>query len=621
MPGLVGCVGLDSGLRHKVDTNLITAMRDAITHRDWYKTDDYVNRQGTVAISRVNLNVINRDRQPYLARGGRLKVFLHGEINNDEVAHANPLEFICRLYERDGWDFAAGLNGSFVVVIVDEDEDAVLIANDRIASKPLFLFKDGRAVYFGPEMKSLFLIPSLERKLNLAAVADFLSNGFFTTGHTFVEGLEWMDGATVLKIARGSVTSHKYWEWELRPDRREKSPEYYQEALVALLRQAFRRSLRVDATYGVLLSGGHDSRGILGFYLEQKNDRQLKTISWGREEDTFSSDCAIARRMAQGLGADHRFYRLTAEEVMDTFHEFILLGEGLTWNLWPYDVFHKIREEQGVDVILRGDQCFGNSASYLMHDERTILEQLGLSTLEDIEGYRRALKPHYHRLFCQLDAETTRRVSSRCQAKHVQDRRDFLYLDVRVKYYLNPLNYVKSYAVESFRPLLDNDLLDFVAQLPISYRAGKSLWKRTIAETFPELMSEEIARVRNDVDWAASFRGSAELERWIYGNLTGEENAVSEFLDRDGLTGLLDAFFAAPADVSSRPTLRGRVAQRIKAMSPTVFHHAHKSFYRIKQRLGQPVYGLPVNRVIIRLLVLKAWGDVFLNYPVVRTAD
>ena len=269
MPGLVGVVSLDG---FEMDSSLMPAMRDAIRHRDWYKIDDYVNAKGTVAISRVHLGITNRDKQPYVARSGRVKIFLHGEIYNDEAASSNPLEFIYRLYEKKGLDFASFLNGSFVIVIVDEDEDAVLIANDRIAYKPLFYFSDGQALYFGPEMKSLLLVPSLERKLNLAAVADFLANGCFTREHTLIEGLETVDRSTVLKLTTGGITRHKYWEYGFGRTDRDQGVEYYQETLAGLLRQAVRRRLRTDNTYGILLSGGYDSRGILGSYLEVRID-------------------------------------------------------------------------------------------------------------------------------------------------------------------------------------------------------------------------------------------------------------------------------------------------------------------------------------------------------------
>ncbi|MDY6876432.1 MAG: asparagine synthase-related protein [Chloroflexota bacterium] len=621
MPGLVGIVSINGD---KINPRLMPAMRDAIKHRDWYEIDDYVNARGTVAISRVNLGIINKDKQPYPARNGRVKVFLHGEIYNDQATDSNPLEFIYRLYEKHGLDFASFLNGSFVVVIVDEDEDIVLVANDRIAAKPLFYFNDRRAVYFGPEMKSLLLVPALKRELNLAAVADFLTNGQFTREHTLIEHLKTVDSATVLKITPGRVTQHKYWEHPLKygfqQEGKKHSQRYYQERLDDLLHQAISRRLRIDNTYGILLSGGYDSRGILGYYLQETHGQEIHTISWGREEDILNSDCAIAKKLAQKLGADHKFYKLTAEEVIDNFCDFILLGEGRTWFPESYDVFHRIREQQGVNIVLRGDEWLG-SESPLVHDEHTMFRKLSFMTLKNIRDYQRILKPTYYQLFCKLDAETIRYISSRCSAKNIYDRKDFFFVDVLLKYGLNPLNYVKSFALESFTPLLDYDILDFVSTLPVKYRLDKNLYRKTVEEMFPELF-EEVAQIRNDIDWATSFRGSPDLQRFVYQNLLEKQSILGEFIDLDNLKNELDAFFA-PSVVGPATKIRAGVktsALKLLEISPAAYNFAHKCSYYAQKWRGNVRDYLPPENLIIRLLILKVWGDVFLDYPVVSAS-
>jgi asparagine synthetase B (glutamine-hydrolysing) len=617
MPGLVGVVSINGD---KIDPSLMPAMRDAIRHRDWYEIDDYVDPRGTVAISRVNLGVINKDRQPYSARNDQVKVFLHGEIYNDSVVDSNPLDFIYRLYEKQGLDFASFLNGSFVVVIVDENEDVVLVANDRIAAKPLFCFNDGRAIYFGPEMKSLLLVPTLKRELNLAGVADFLTNGQFTREHTLIEHLEAVDSATVLKITPGGIARHRYWEHPLKygfqQDCREHSRREYQEQLDGLLRKAVSRRLRTDNTYGILLSGGWDSRGILGYYLQERHGQELYTISWGREEDIPNSDCAIAKRLAQKLGAHHTFYRLTAEEVIDNFRDFILLGEGRTWFPESYDVFHRIREQQGMDILLRGDEWLG-AESLRVHDEHSMFRSLSLRALKNIADYQRVLKPSYHRQFCELDAETIRYISSRCSAKNIHDRKDFFFIDVLVKYFLNPLNYVKNFALESFTPLLDYDILDLVGTLPAKHRVDKRLYRKTVLSRFPEIF-REVAKRRNDIDWAASFRSSPELERFVYRELVEEQNIFSEFIDIDGLKSELDAFFAIPVDPSIETRAKTSALELLETW-PAAHHFAHKCSYYVRKWRGQVRDLLPPEELIMRLLVLKVWGDVFLNYPVART--
>ncbi|RKY26350.1 MAG: hypothetical protein DRP79_05055, partial [Planctomycetota bacterium] len=384
MPGLIGIISTNG---KRVNQDLARAMRNAIRHQDWYMVDDYVNERGTVAISRVHLGIIGQGKQPFSARNDKIRVFLYGEIYNDGAANSNPLEFIYRLYEKEGSNFASFLNGSFTIVIVDEYKDTVLFANDRIATKPIFYFYDGKALYFGPEIKSLLGVSSLKKKLNLVAVADFLANGHFTADHTLIEGLETLDRATVLEVKNSTIARRQYWEFELEEGKPDRGAAYYREKLSGLLRLAVRRRLRTDNTYGILLSGGYDSRAILGCYLEARGNDGLHTISWGRAEDIPNGDCAIAKRLAHKLGADHHFYRLAAEEIIENFRDFVWLGEGLTWFPESYQVFHRIREQQDIEIVMRGDECFGWNWS-TVHDEHTMFRALDLRTLRYVPAYQ-----------------------------------------------------------------------------------------------------------------------------------------------------------------------------------------------------------------------------------------
>jgi asparagine synthetase B (glutamine-hydrolysing) len=604
MPGLVGAIG------DRVNPELVVAMRRVITHRDWYQTEDYASPDGGAAISRVHLGIV-KGKQPYTGRNGRVQVFLHGEIYSDG-AGLDPLEHIYRLYDKHGQDFASFLNGSFAVVILDQDKQIALIANDRIASKPLYYFQDNQAIYFAPEIKSLLLIPSLERKINPAAVADFLANGHLITEHTLIEGIRSMDSASVLQCKRGQVTRHRYWSFEINEEERDRGPEYYRQELAGLLRQAVHRCLQVNGRYGLLLSGGYDSRGILGCYLEEGRNQELETVSWGREEDIPDSDCAVAKRLAQKLGARHGFYRLSGQEVLDNFREFMWLGEGLTDFPEAFEVFHRIRERQKIDIVLRGDECFGYSRWTTVHDDLSMFRALDLRSMRYIGEYQRVLKPGYYRLFSELDAETRRHVSARCNARNVLNRKDFYYLDVRLTHYLNPLNYVKTFALESFRPLLDNDILDWVRVLPVRYRYGKGFWRETVVRLFPHLY-KEMAHRHNMIDWVASLKSSPETRRFVYRELIEEQNTFDEFINTEGLKQELDAFFA-PSTPAPHATTKTRIMARLES-SPVAYHYAHKLSYYAKKWRGRITHDLSAEQLILRLLILKTWGDVFLNSP------
>lgn len=609
MPGLVGMVGLNG---RKIDRNLIVAQRDAIRHCTWYRVDDFVNSRETVAVSRVHLGIINNAPQPFAGRNGCVQIFLQGELYNDQSAVARPLELIYQLYEKYGRDFVLWLKGSFVVVIIDEDKDTVLVANDRLASRPVFYFNDGQVIYFSPEMKALLASPRVRRKLNQAALADFMANGQFTREHTLIEGVETIDKATVLEITSTGVTRRQYWDFEINEDSRDQGPVYYQEKLDALMRQSVKRCLFSDSPYGVLLSGGYDSRGILGYYLEAQTKQPLRTISWGRDEDIPQADCVIAKKLAHQLNARHQFYHLSAEEVVNNFREFVFLGEGLTWFPESYEVFHQIRSQQGVDIVLRGDEVFG-CLKIWVHDEHTMFRGLSLRSLRLIPSYRRILRQPYYHLLSEHDDATSRLVSTRCHAKNIYHRKHFFLLDIYQKYYLNPLNYVKTFAMESLNPWLDYDILDFVSDLPLKYKLDKSLYIKTVTKMFPDLF-KETARRDNIIDWRASFKNSPELQRFIYRELVEQPDMLGEFVDPAALKNELDTFFMAP--VSSSPRAKPKVvggAMHLLQRFPQVYNLAHKYSYYTRKRRGAYQNTLPTTELILRLLILKTWMDVFLN--------
>jgi asparagine synthetase B (glutamine-hydrolysing) len=613
MPGVVGTISLDG---EPLDLNLIAAMRKSVTHQQWYRIDEYRSETNALAISVVDLDTFKRQKQPYLERADGVKVFLHGEINNDECAGEDPLRFIYSQYKRSGPNFAAKLNGSFIAIVVDEEKHTVLIANDRLASKPIFYFNDGKVLYFGPEIKSILVVPSLKRTVNLTAVADFLSRGHFTRDHTFIEDLHQMNNATVLKITPAGLFEHRYWQWNLEQGEDDHGAAYFRRELIKRLRKAVYRCSRAENAYGLLVSGGYDSGGILGAFLTEFSQRPLHTISWGRADDIPGSDAAVGRKLGKKFGSDHRFYKLSAEEVAQKFHDFVFFGEGLTWYPESYDLFHRIKDEQNVQILLRGDQCFGYGYTKWLeaHDELSMLRSLGINPFSTISNYRKVLKPSYYEEFCRRDAETIDHISARCTEKNILSRQMFFYFDVRIRYFLNPLNYVKTFAVESVRPLLDYDIIDFVGALPVKYKAGKNLWRHAVTEAFPEIF-QETAVSRTDLDWGQSFRASGALKGFLYENLMAGGKLFDDFIDKAQLKIELDEFFAQPGTVTRKTSLRAAALKMVRRC-PTTYAQLHKWSHYFNKWRGNTSVRLPSESVLLRLLILKFWGDIFLEYPV-----
>jgi hypothetical protein len=111
-----------------------------------------------------------------------------------------------------------------------------------------------------------------------------------------------------------------------------------------------------------------------------------------------------------------------------------------------------------------------------------------------------------------------------------------------------------------------------------------------------------------------------DLKRFVYKELVEEQGILGEFIDMGRLQGDLDAFFAVGVGSPVGSRLRRGVLELLQT-SPNVYNFAHKCSYHVQKRRGKIRNILSPEQLIIRLLTLKVWGDVFLNYPVVMTLD
>ena len=86
----------------------------------------------------------------------------------------------------------------------------------------------------------------------------------------------------------------------------------------------------------------------------------------------------------------------------------------------------------------------------------------------------------------------------------------------------------------------------------------------------------------------------------------------------NGLKKELDSFFSnLPESPQFKTKVKATALKRLETF-PTAYRLAHKCSYYSKKWRGNIRDILPIEWLILRLLILKVWGDVFLNYPVVE---
>lgn len=603
MPGIAGLIKIIGNER--VDHALFDKICLPLIHRDWYRVSKFSFSSGSAA----SISATKSDNSQKILHNDVTKVTIvfEGEIFGDNPYGSRNISYIYDEYIKHGKGFLKDLNGSFVILIADEREKKIIIANDHVGSRPLFWYKDDDSLYFAPEIKAFLKIPSFKASINEAAIASFLSSGFLADGLTYFNDLNKLNNASLIVLSNGKLFVESYWDYSLTDvENKTSTIDKYCQEIKPLIMNAVSRRINDDFNYGLLLSGGIDSRTLLGAYCRVKSSKGLKTITWGKSDTTPQSDAVVAYELSRFSGTDHRFYHLNAERICETIEDGISLMEGATDEIGNYpesvEIFERIREELGVDFIIRGDECFGYGSDFV-HSEEDVLGVLGIKKLENSPRMMQIISKDYREGFIESNRETCSKVLAKCHYGNLQNKTDYLYLKERLYSHLNPLSYMKQIEIGILNPYIDREILDFIKTVPSRHRGHKLFFHLASKELFPDLFNIPIATKDNMIDWSDEIRNNKLIQSYIINKLLNEDGMFDKYIDKTALSTFLKEYFSSnqSIDHSSTSLLWNAAKKRIKTISPIV------SFAR---RFKRP-WAISNEATVFRLLTLKILFDKF----------
>ena len=197
----------------------------------------------------------------------------------------------------------------FAAAIWSEPDRRLVLVRDRLGIKPLYFARRGEDLYFGSELKTIFVHPEIERRLDPAALDCYLSLNYVPCPWTLIEGVEKLPPGRWLEWRDGKVQSETYWQLPV-PAPHPMDLEEAKERLDALLQASVREHLLADVPLGLWLSGGVDSATIL-HYAAQASRQPLNTFSvsfQGRsfDEAGYFVRGGAVRHKPRGVGSEPR---------------------------------------------------------------------------------------------------------------------------------------------------------------------------------------------------------------------------------------------------------------------------------------------------------------------------
>lgn len=597
MCGICGYLNLSGA---PADASLAGRMARTIAHRG--PDGEGAWASGPVAFGHRRLAILDLSEagaQPMHSADGRYSITYNGEVYNfrelrkELEAHGHAFtsrtdtEVVLAAYAQWGAAFVTRLNGMFAFALWDAKEKSLFLARDRYGIKPLYYAFLGGALVFGSEQKAILSHPAARRDVDLEALLEYFTFQNIFTDRTLLQGMRLFPPAHTATLRQGDTPGTlkltRYWDFDFLHPKIQFREEEYAEELLRLLKQAVSRQLVSDVEVCTYLSGGLDSGGITALAAAQRP--YIKTFT-----------CGFDLSSASGLELtyDEREKAEAMSALFKTEHYEMVLKAGdmerclpkLAWHLeeprvgqsYPNFYIAQLASKFGKVVLsgAGGDELFGG---YPWRYYRAMDSFCFEEHIDKYYSYWQRLIDNRHiKAFFRPVWQQVRDVRTRDIFRNVFAERDLalantgdfinhsLYFEAKT--FLNGLLVMEdklsmAHGLETRLPFLDNDLVDFAQQVPVSLklgnlaengridenapaqikdsfkksRDGKRLLRKVMRQVVPDEVSEREKQGFSAPD-ASWFKGESidYVRRVIF-----DDNArIFEFLDRGAVQGVVD---------------------------------------------------------------------------------
>ena len=398
--------------------------------------------------------------------------------------------------------FLGDLNGEFLLVTLDKKSGTLRISSDRYTSIPLFYVVDESGFFGSVFYKDVWkhLNRHNRSKINEHAVFEFLWLQRLLGTKTYDSSSLFLLAATTLTYRSGAATLQPYWVPSFEKTRASVKDSAHQ--LSGLLRQSIRRKTSDNpARIGLFLSGGTDSRTVLGSFAEPPASYTIGVCD--------NNEVRVARTIAEVAQSPHRFIQINEDPYSDKLDELTMLGGGM--HAFDHGIFFEPSQQvapevdvmfhghgidymfQGMYLLTRNLNLLGRRTSFKRFDSigqdfpGEYINRIGhrlkdINLVEYVVGNRRTEMLEKLRYSVE---EIQKLGEAFCRTP--DDQWEYMLIHGLARHY--PFTNLTSMgsAVEQRVAAFDNDVFDLYLSLPKSHRLDGKIAKNTLRILSPKL--------------------------------------------------------------------------------------------------------------------------------------
>ena len=506
MCGIAGIVNLNG---KPVSGRILKKMTKALIHRGPDGEGHWIEEN--IGIGHRRLAILDLSKsgdQPMVSNNKRYIISYNGEIYNYldlkkklvkkgfTFKSRTDTEVILNSFIEFGPSCVNTFNGMFAYVIWDRQKKELHLARDRYGIKPLYYGFFGNNFIFASEQKALAQHPDFKKEINKKSLLEYFTFQNILTDNMLLSNVKIIEPGKIGKIEyrnNKKLVLTQYWDFNFKEPQNIKDHKSYEIELNRLIKKAVKNQLISDVELGAFLSGGIDSSIITS--IASKKIPNLKTFTCGFD---LSGASGIE------LNFDERQKAEALSNIYKTVHNEMVLKSGdmekclnkLSYHLeeprvgqsYPNYYISKLASDF-VKVTLSGiggDELFGGypwryykTASSNSFEDFIDKYYLYWQRLLDNSEIKKVFSPIWNDVKDVWTRDIFRDVFKNYE-KDINRPEDYINYSLyfEAKTFLHGLFIVEdklsmANSLEVRVPFMDNDLVEFAMQCPVSLKLNK----------------------------------------------------------------------------------------------------------------------------------------------------
>lgn len=342
MPGIFGAA---SCREHGIEGIPLDLIANHLRRQPLLRSAHADTHDGRASLGAVDLGILPGSGAPYRGSDESLAI-VHGEITNLPTG-VTPAAAVLDGYRHDPSSLTR-LRGSYAVALWDAGRGRLVLTNDRFGLRNVYYTIIDGVLCFAPLVGALLAVPKVDRAIDHAAVADFLTFYRVLGDRTLLRAVRMLPPATVATFDAEGLRLERYWVPRYHGGDTRAGDEYVEE-LGLRLTAAVERMASGPLRAGLPLSGGLDSRAILSVL--GSGPLAIPCFTYGVPA---CDDLRIAGQLAHLVGAPHHTSELNPGFIAARAAELVRATDGMHFAL---NVHALVLQEcaRWCDLILLGN--------------------------------------------------------------------------------------------------------------------------------------------------------------------------------------------------------------------------------------------------------------------------